>query len=131
MRLTAIRTLVLTLVLLLPLPQGWCCILPGNASEPIKTALLLHKSACCGHCSKPLQPNAPRRPGVPPAECPCGDRQGMKPDLNKVFSADYFPALATDKDVLAWHMRSREPPAETAITFLELSRHLLLCTWQC
>jgi hypothetical protein len=126
-----VRALVLACGLLLPLPHGWCCMIPHKAATVGSPACVVPVRDCCGHCTRPLE-RSPHHPLPLPADkCPCGDRRVSLPLVAKVLVTDAVVAAPVPIDVLAPGMERSEPLLSPVTKFHLHSRCLLLCCWLC
>jgi hypothetical protein len=127
----AANILLLFCAFLLPLPQGWCCMLPSRASAQGAADQTIQPRSCCGHCSRASGSSSPQRNPLPADKCPCGDRQGAKPQLVKVLAGELLQAILPLEIPAPDPVTSYELVTFLPISLLDPPLHLLLCSLQC
>ncbi len=126
------KFLTCSIIAILALPPGWCCMLPISTASFQNDAAPTTDCDCCCDTSQPTDspqsaPKAPRDP----AKCCCGYR-----DLAKPSSFDYFLG-----DYVVWDAVSVAPELATQLRPLITSNlaypvasqpiHVLDCVWLC
>lgn len=119
------KTVVLSMVTLLALPQGWCCSVPMD--EVVEAAPA--KTKCC----QPPTPESPtdRLPTTPDVECCCSHDEAIPAKAIELPDTPTV-ALFTVPDLGDLDLGSvRDCDSEAFLLDPGPKLHILKCVWRC